>query len=158
MLKFEQLVELLTGSISMSVINIYYGYWKYPDVFSKLSCSRICESRKFEQLVELLPDDGNRVIGIKFKYKTPVIFLCICMPCRGNGHTADDYQQILDEISEILTKYGGTSLLYEICDRGDMSASFRRASTKDKQFKQFAKDHRLTTGPCHYPRKYTINV
>ena len=69
----------------------------------------ICVSRKFEQLVELLPDGGNRVIGIKFKCKTPVIFLCIYMPCRGNGHTADDDQQILDEISEILTKYGGTA-------------------------------------------------
>ena len=52
------------------------------------------------------------------------------MPCRGNGHTADDYQQILDEISEILTKYGGTA---KFVIGGDMNTSFRRASTQDKK-------------------------
>lgn len=108
----------------------------------------ICVRKKYEQFVEYIPDGGNRIIGIKLKCNTPLIFLCVYMPCRGNGHTTDDYQQILDEISEIMVKYGDT---YKFILGGDMNASFRRDSTQDNIFKRFVQDHELLLSKkCKY--------
>ena len=100
----------------------------------------VCINNKFEQLVELLPDGSNRIIAIKFKCETPIIFLGCYMPCRGNSHTTDDYQQVLDEISEIMMKYRDSA---KFVIGGDMNASLARKSTQDKQFQTFIQEHGL---------------
>ncbi|VDI07554.1 Hypothetical predicted protein [Mytilus galloprovincialis] len=81
----------------------------------------ICIHKKFEKFVELLPDGGNRIIGIKFNTTQPFIFLSTYLPCRGNANSIDNYQEILDELSEIYIKY---SNVFRIVIGGDMNAIY----------------------------------
>lgn len=81
----------------------------------------ICVHKKLEQFIEPLPDGSNRIIGIRLNVENPIVFLCVYMPCRGNSNTLDDYQQILDELSEIIAKYSSSA---SIVIGGDMFPAF----------------------------------
>ncbi|CAC5358564.1 unnamed protein product [Mytilus coruscus] len=98
----------------------------------------ICTHKKLEQFIEPLPDGSNRIVGIRFNVENPIVFLCVYMPCRGNSNTLDDYQQILDELSEIIIKYSGSA---SIVIGGDMNASTKRNSSQDKAFMTFIKEN-----------------
>ncbi|CAG2198388.1 unnamed protein product [Mytilus edulis] len=104
----------------------------------------ICIHKKFEKFVELLPDGGNRIIGIKFNTTQPFIFLSTYLPCRGNANSIDNYQEILDELSEIYIKY---SNVFRIVIGGDMNASIYRDSKQDKVFRDFIKENNLLIPP-----------
>ncbi|CAC5365303.1 unnamed protein product [Mytilus coruscus] len=88
--------------------------------------------KKFDQYTELLLDRRNRIISIKLKYEKPLILICAYMPTRGSN-TYDDYQAVLDEIAEIVEKYGATA---DIILGGDMNASLHRKDgiSRDKTF------------------------
>ncbi|CAG2218547.1 unnamed protein product [Mytilus edulis] len=101
-------------------------------------------SKKFEKFVELLPDGGNRIIGIKFNTTQPFIFLSTYLPCRGNANSIDNYQEILDELSEIYIKYSNA---FRIVIGGDMNASIYRDSKQDKVFRDFIKENNLLIPP-----------
>ena len=88
--------------------------------------------------------DGQDRINVIELHTTPKICIVnVYLPSRGNN-TKDSYQSTLDEISEILQKYGNTHALI-LC--GDMNASLNRhhENNHDKMFKTFIKDHNLTT-------------
>ncbi|CAC5422160.1 unnamed protein product [Mytilus coruscus] len=123
----------------------------------------ICIHKKFEKFVELLPDGGNRIIGIKFNTTQPFIFLSTYLPCRGNANSIDNYQEILDELSEIYIKY---SNVFRIVIGGDMNASISRDSKQDKVFRDFIKENNLLIPPScgktftfyHYNGRDTFQI
>lgn len=69
----------------------------------------------------------------------PIIFLCVYLPCRGTETTLD-FQQILDELSEIIIKYRNYA---DIVLGGDMNASLNRNSKQDRIFKHFIDENNL---------------
>ena len=57
------------------------------------------------QYVKELPDRGNRIVCISVNIDKPILIIFAYMPTHGKGYSRDNYQAILDEISEIKTKY-----------------------------------------------------
>ncbi|VDI24965.1 Hypothetical predicted protein [Mytilus galloprovincialis] len=99
--------------------------------------------KTLQTIIKEIPDGGNRIIGVLIKLAKPILLLCVYLPTRGNGYSRDDYQAILDELSEIIQKYNDS---YTIILGGDMNASFHRNSsnTRDIDFKLFANEHNLS--------------
>ena len=64
--------------------------------------------------------------------------MCVYLPCRGD--TLDVYQEILDEIHEVITKYSECST---ILIGGDMKASVLRYTSQDNLFMKCIKENSL---------------
>ena len=58
----------------------------------------ICCKNKLQNVIEPLPDGGNRVIAIRLNVVQPFILVCVYMPTRGGNATLDDYKAVLDEL------------------------------------------------------------
>ena len=90
-----------------------------------------------------LPDGCERITLIELGFSPKIYIASIYLPCRGN-HTIQAFVDILDEMSEIITKYSNLGALI-LC--GDFNASLTRdpPNERDKLFKAFYKDNNLTT-------------
>ena len=81
--------------------------------------------------INKLPDGGKRVVCIEVNACSER--LCIInsyFPCRGKG-SEDEYSECLDEVTEILMKYGST---HRIILMGDLNASLNHdtPNSRDK--------------------------
>ena len=104
--------------------------------------------KELESYMSTLPDGGNRIVCIKLNFAQPIILVCVYLPTRGNGHTRDEYQAVLDELSEIIAKYNENA---GILIGGDLNASCHRTSSvqRDNDFKNFMEEHALALpGNC----------
>ena len=70
--------------------------------------------------------------------------LNIYLPSRGNGSSDTEFQQVLDEIHEILQKY---NVSHDIVLGGDLNASMHRTKSIscDQVLCEFVKEHNLCT-------------
>ena len=93
--------------------------------------------KTLQPIIKEIPDGGNRIIGVLLKLANPIFLLCVYLPTRGNGYSRDDYQAVLDELSEIIQKYTDS---HTIILEGYMNASFHpnSSNTRDIDFKLFA--------------------
>ncbi|KAK3088016.1 hypothetical protein FSP39_013503 [Pinctada imbricata] len=99
-------------------------------------------NKKIDKYITVQQDGGHRVQVIEINRKNNK--WCIIntyMPCRGT-HTKDDYEEILDEINEIIVRFGNTHNII-IC--GDMNASLHREppNKQDLQLRKFMKEKNL---------------
>jgi len=104
--------------------------------------------KELELYMSTLPDGRNRIVFIKLNFAQPIILVCVYLPTRGNGHTRDEYQAVLDELSEIIAKYNENA---DILIGGDLNASCHRTSSvqRDSDFKNFMEEHALALpGNC----------
>ena len=76
---------------------------------------------------------SERIVGIK-----TLLIISVHLPCRG--HTLDVYQEILDELHEIITKYSECST---ILVGGDMNASVLRHTSKYNLFIKCIEENNL---------------
>ena len=89
----------------------------------------ICYNKNIANLVDKLPDGGNRVVAIRIKTEKPIVIICDYLPTRGNKITKDDYIMVPDELVEIVTKYRNSS---DILIGGDVNASIHRSKLNSR--------------------------
>ena len=96
----------------------------------------ICYNKNIANLVDKLPDGGNRVVAIRINTEKPIVIICVYLPTRGHKITKDDYIMVLDELTEIVTKYSNSS---DILIGGDGNGSIHRRKiiSRDIDFQKF---------------------
>ena len=103
----------------------------------------LCIHKKYEKYLTPIVDGGDRVVGVMLNTRKPLLLLSVYLPCRGN--TLDTYNEVIDELYEIVKKYGNNTT---IMIGGDMNASLRRDTSQDKIFKSFLKENNLSVPLC----------
>ena len=54
----------------------------------------------------MLPDGGNRIQCISYKTDSlPILIVSVSMPTKGKGHSLQEYQDCVDQIGDIISKY-----------------------------------------------------
>jgi hypothetical protein len=96
----------------------------------------ICYNKNIANLVDKLPDGGNRVVAIRINTEKPIVIICVYLPTRSHKITKDDHIMVLDELAEIVTKYRNSS---DILIGGDVNASIHRSklNSRDIDFQKF---------------------
>ena len=55
----------------------------------------ICYNKNIANLVDKLPDGGNRVVAIRINTEKPIVIICVYLPTRSHKITKDDYIMVL---------------------------------------------------------------
>ncbi len=105
-----------------------------------------------------LQDGSERIQAVEIKSAAqhkPVIIINVYMPSRGQGTPSEVYSPVLEELSELVTKFANS---HEIIICGDFNASFNRgyADSQDILFMKFCKEFKLRT-PADTPVKDTFH-
>ena len=96
--------------------------------------------KKIDHIIEPLPDGSDRVTAVKINCEPdPIILINTYMPTSGS--TKADYNEILDEVYEILQKYSRFKVLWT----GDLNATNQRLkpSKNDDQLRSFCIENDL---------------
>ena len=96
--------------------------------------------KKYSSKVTELPDGGNRVIAIQVAAVSQTITLiCTYMPASNTHDPTADYQDVLDQIYEITSKYSTNGPVIWL---GDINADPNRQkpTQNDKLFKRFCEE------------------
>lgn len=103
--------------------------------------------KTLDSSVSILPDGGNRIACVRIDMAQPLVLICAYLPTRGNSYSRDDYQSVLDELSEIIQKYSPSA---KILIGGDMNASVHRGNIiyRDMDFSKFLTEHNLSIPTC----------
>ena len=95
--------------------------------------------------IKQLPDGNTRIQVLELKSDGTKFLIVNCyMPCRNSKTGITDYDDALDTLGEILTKYSDT---HNILLAGDFNASLTRQpeNQHDKKLKRFIKEHNIHT-------------
>ena len=106
--------------------------------------------------IRKLPDGGNRIVCIEVKSSDDLLCVVNCyLPSRGCGIEAD-YVEALDEVSEILYKYGST---HRIIFMGDLNASLNHElpTYRDNHLISFCREHEINTDVRSEPTFFHVN-
>ncbi|MES9904845.1 MAG: reverse transcriptase domain-containing protein [Sedimenticola sp.] len=100
-------------------------------------------------------DGSNRIVVTEMLSNPPVCLCNVYMPAR-NSRTSQSYSEILDELSEIISKYKSTHAIIVL---GDMNASLitRKGNEQDILFKQFCEKENLHTNQFGEPTFFHEN-
>ena len=113
-------------------------------------------NKNLSHLVKELPEKSERVQATMITTRPPNKNLCIIntyMPCSSTPDCKFKYQDVLDQISEIITKYEGSCNII-LC--GDMNVSLVEPKyTLDRFAIQYMEQHSLMPS-SNYPRKNTF--
>ena len=105
--------------------------------------SIICNNKQTNDNAKQLPDGNTRtqVLEMKLDSRKQLIVNCY-MPCRKSKTGLTDYDEALDTLREILTKYTKS---HNILLAGDFNASLTRQpeNLHDKKLKQFITEHNM---------------
>ena len=110
--------------------------------------------KEINHYVNILPDGGHRITAIEFKGDDGLVCLInVYMPAKGSPDCDMQFQSTLDEIHEILEKYGQT---HKIILGGDFNAHLHRTPPlgRDLVLQTFLAEHNLYL-PDNYPSQYT---
>ena len=105
----------------------------------------VTNNQLLKDSLKQLPDGNTRIQVLELKHSCTTFAIVNCyMPCRNSRTGATDYDDALDALGEILTKYRDT---HHILLAGDFNSSLTRnpANQQDKKLKQFIKDHSIHT-------------
>ena len=95
---------------------------------------------KIDHLIEPLPDGSDRIIVVKINSEPePTILINTYMLTTGS--TNADYDEVLDEVHELLQKFTGYNILWT----GDINAMMQRQrpTKNDEQFSAFCSENEL---------------
>ena len=95
---------------------------------------------KLDHLIEQLPDGSDRITVVKINSEPePTILINTYMPTMGSANA--EYEEILDEVHELLQKFTG----YNVIWTGDINAMTQRPkpTKNDDQFKAFCSENDL---------------
>jgi hypothetical protein len=98
-----------------------------------------------DQWIEPLPDGSDRTnVVIINTADGPILLINSYMPTEGAANS--DYNELLDEVYEIMCKYTQCTVIWA----GDINASTNRAkpTTNDIAFSKFCCDNKLSISPC----------
>ena len=103
-------------------------------------------NKKWDDHIKPLPDGGDRLQAVHITTTTdPVVLINTYMPT--NGTMADiAYEEVLDEVYEVMQKYSATNKIIWI---GDINASTKRPkpTSNDKLFMSFCQENKLKVHP-----------
>ena len=104
-------------------------------------------SSDMSSYVEILPDGSDRVQVIRLNFDQPIVIINTYMPAEGT-HSNATYSGTLDEVHEILEKYGQT---HQILWLGDINADPQRRvqRSNDRKFQQFCLQNQLSVSKHH---------
>ena len=107
-----------------------------------------CWKKNLSHAVKVQEEGNHRIMVTTIACKpTPMCIINVCMPTTGNNQN-DNYNESLDQISELLEKYSSRSIILI----GDMNASLHRDDRqRDKNLKNFTE-----TNNRHLPENYPI--
>ena len=106
--------------------------------------------------IRVMPDGGHRVTAVEITGdRLPLCLINVYMPSRGCPDSDIQFQSTLDEVHEILEKYGHT---HKILLGGDFNASLHRTQLlrRDQLLQTFLTEHNLFL-PDNYPNQYTYH-
>ena len=64
--------------------------------------------KDIDHLVTELPDGSNRIKCVSIQTQKPILLISTYMPCKGVIDNYEAFLDCLDQLNEILIKYGGT--------------------------------------------------
>ena len=64
--------------------------------------------KDIDQIVTELPDGGNRIQCVSIRAQKPILLISTYMPCKGVNDNYEAFLDCLDQLNEILLKYGDT--------------------------------------------------
>ena len=105
--------------------------------------SIICNNKQINDNTKQLPDGNTRTQVLEVKLDSTKLLIVNCyMPCRNSKTGLTDYDDALDTLGEILTKYTDS---HNILLAGDFNASLTRQpeNLHDKKLKQFIAEHNI---------------
>ena len=105
----------------------------------------ILYSKKLGAHVRKLTVGGNRIVAIEVLTTPPLCVCCVYMPSRNsksNSTDRENYQQVLDQLEEILNTYSPTHAVLLL---GDMNASLhqRKGNNQDALLTDFVVSNKL---------------
>ncbi|MCG8032572.1 MAG: reverse transcriptase family protein, partial [Candidatus Thiodiazotropha taylori] len=101
-------------------------------------------SRDLDHLVTMFPDGGNRIQCIQLRTKMPLLLVSVYMPCRGLTDNLEDYLDCLDQLNEIMLKFGHT---HSIVLGGDFNEDLvqRKGTSRVTALQSFIQENNLRT-------------
>lgn len=105
----------------------------------------IAWNKNLDNLIRVLEDGNNRIIAVEISSEPRPLCLVNCyMPTFGYKSTKFEYQECLDVLEFIISKYKNSHCIL-IC--GDMNATLlpQRSNDSDKQLRNFTQRNCLTT-------------
>ena len=94
--------------------------------------------KDISHLLEDIVEGNGRIIGIKLNLSTPILLLCVYMPCRGS-YTNADYNESVDAIAEILEKYSNCKTIIA----GDYNINLNVSNTRSSNMIQLIAEKNL---------------
>ena len=64
-----------------------------------------------DHLIATLPDGGNRIQCVEIKGPEPILLVSAYMPCNGMQGCVDEFEDTLDQLSEITAKYSSHQII-----------------------------------------------
>ena len=99
--------------------------------------------KDIDHLVTVLPDGGCRIQCVAVRAERPLLLISIYMPCKGASDNYEAFSECLDQLNEIVTKYGNT---HDVVLGGDFNEEVSQGSSRRSTLlSEFLSDHCLTT-------------
>lgn len=99
--------------------------------------------KNIDHLVSVLPDGGNRIQCVTIRAEKLLLLVSIYMPCKGVTDNHEAFADCLDQLNEILLKYGDT---HSILLGGDFNEDLAHGSARrSNSLKEFLTEHSLIT-------------
>jgi hypothetical protein len=90
-----------------------------------------------DDLIKPIDAGSSRIAAVTVKTNgTPLMIICAYMPCKGNSNSLTEYAATLDEIFEIIQRYGDE---YHVIIGGDLNAELfnEKPDKQDYKLQQF---------------------
>ena len=99
--------------------------------------------KDIDHLVTIVPNSGNRIQCITIRAEKPVLLVSVYMPCRGVTDNFEAFSDCLDQLTEIILKYGNT---HNIILGDDFNEDLATGSTRRSYIlSEFISEHSWAT-------------
>ena len=99
-----------------------------------------------DHLIAPLPDGGNRIQYVEIKGPEPILLVLAYMPCNGMQGWVDEFEDTLDQLSEITAKYSS----HQIIIGGDFNEDIiepNKNSKRPQLLQNFLSENKLSYRP-----------
>ena len=103
-----------------------------------------------DHLIATLPDGGNRIQCVEIKGPEPILLVSAYMPCNFMQGCVDEFEDTLDQLSEITAKYSS----HQIIIGGDFNEDIIEPNKNSKRLQllqNFLSEINLVTDPLERP-------
>ena len=102
--------------------------------------------KDIDHLVTELPDRGNRIQCVSLQAQKPILLISTYIPCKGVNDNYEAFLDCLDQLNEILLKYGDTHDVVRGGGGDDFNEELMQGSSRrSASLNEFLSDHNLIT-------------